>query len=146
MSEIRERFQKLLPERATPAQVLKAMAKAKAEVVQDRWKDFPGKNMEGAASFSTRHGAVTIGDIRHQRADGDKELDSVEVWLGGPANGAAPAWRIINPPTLVSDPVGEIVITDEAPNGRTIVHRYREAPLEALAEFIATNQGRSEGE
>jgi len=132
-----------LPESATPAQTLRAMAQAKAEVVQDRWKSFPGKNMEGTAAFSTRRGEVAIGEIRHRPAENEKELDSVEVWLGGPVSGP-PAWRIINPPTLVSDPTGDVVLTDESPNGRTIVQRFREAPLEAIAEFIATNQGRSE--
>jgi len=145
MSEVRERFQELLPESATPAETLQAMAKAKAEVVETHWEDYPGKNLEGAASFATRQGEVTIGEIRRAPAEDEKDLDSVEVWLGSAAAGP-PAWRIINPPTLVSDPTGDVVLTDENPDGRTIVQRFREAPLEALAEFIATNQGRSEGE
>jgi len=144
MSEIRERFKHLLPESATPAETLKAMAQAKAEVVSSEWEDFPGKNLEGTASFSTRQGEVAIGEIRHRPAEGDKELDSVEVWVGGPAAGP-PAWRLINPPTLVPDPTGEVVLADEGPDGRTTIRRYREDPLGAVAEFIATNQGRSEG-
>jgi hypothetical protein len=144
MSEVRERFRRLLPESATPAQTLQAMAKAKAEVISEMWESYPGKNLRGAASFSTRRGAVSVGQIRHRPARNAQELDSVEVWLGGSAKGA-PAWRIVNPPTLVSDPAGDVLITDRSPNGRNIVHRYREDPLVALAEFIATNQGRSEG-
>jgi len=143
MSEIRERFQRLLPDSATPAQTLKAMAQAKAEVVTERWENFPGRNMEGAASFSTRQGGVTIGEIRHNPANGEGELDSVEVWIGGSHSGP-PTWRLINPPTLVSDPVGDVVLTEDRPNGRTNIQRFREDPLEAIAEFIATNQGRSE--
>lgn len=144
MSEVRERFQSLLPDRATPAQTLRAMAQAKAEVVSDQWSQFPGKNLRGSASFATRQGNVTIGAIRRRPAENAKELDSVEVWLGGSASGS-PAWRIINPPTLVSDSTGDVLITHESPNGRNLVLRYREDPLGAIAEFIASNQGRSEG-
>lgn len=144
MSDLRARFQELLPERATPAETLRAMAQAKAEVLSVEWEEFPGKNIEGTASFATRQGSVVIGDIRHLPGEGEKELDSVEVWVGGPAAGP-PAWRIINPPTLLPDPTGEVVITDEDPSGRTTVRRYREDPLGAIAEFIATTQGRGEG-
>lgn len=143
MSDVRARFQEILPESATPAQTLKALAQAKAEVVTDKWSRFAGKNMQGTASFSTREGEVVIGGIRHRPPEGPKDLDSVEVWVGGKAAGS-PTWRIINPPTLVSDPAGSVMIAEKAPGGKSVNRRYREDPLAAIAEFIATNQGRSE--
>lgn len=143
MSQVRSRFQEILPDSATPAQKLRSLAQAKAEVLTTEWDNFAGKNMEGSASFSTRQGVVTIGAMRHRPAEKATELDSVEVWLGSGSAGP-PAWRLINPPTLVPDPAGNIIIAERTTPSHTIHRRYREDPLAAVAEFLASNQGRSE--
>lgn len=53
----------------------------------------------------------------------------VEVWLG-PKQGP-PAYRIFNPPTLARDPLGDIEVRGQ---------KYREDPLGALAEAIASHR------
>lgn len=119
------------------------MSQAKAQVLTEKWDTHPGKNLEGLLSFTTPNGHVAIGGINRVPATTDTELDSVEVWVGGPAEGA-PTWRIINPPTLVADPLGDINVVETLPGGKTLVRKYREDPIQALAEFLATNNGESE--
>jgi len=77
----------------------------------------------------TRHGAVHI-----ERFDFHKEGEHewVEVHMGGQVEGGDPHFRIENPPTLVSDPAGDIELA---------TGRYRHDPLAALAELVAQYGG-----
>src|SRR3546814_10643627 len=87
--------------------------------------------MKGVASFSTRYGEARIGGIRY-RPDAEK-LDSVEVWVGEQAGN--PTYRLINPPTLVADPTGDVVLVEKDHVRKTdVVRRYRVDPLHAIAE------------
>lgn len=81
--------------------------------------------------------AVSTPDGREVHIDGlstveDGARSRVEVRLAGVPEGGDPSFVIVNPPTLVPDPLGDKVI-----NGMT----YREDPLRALAQAIADNGG-----
>lgn len=56
----------------------------------------------------------------------------VEVTLAGATEGGDPSFRIVNPPTLVPDPLG-----DREVNGV----RFREDPIAAIAFVIAETGG-----
>lgn len=141
MSEIRETVRDIRENSPTPAEALQAVSRAKAVEVLRRWDSFQGKNLDGVATFRTRTGKATIGGIRH-RQDAEK-LDSVEVWTG-PVKGS-PAYRLINPPMLVEDPQGDVILTENDPlRKKKVVRKYRVDPLQAIAEFLGSQNGRSE--
>jgi hypothetical protein len=56
----------------------------------------------------------------------------VDVYLEGQTESGETHYRIINPPTLVQDPAGDIEV-------RGVM--YREDPLAAIAEAISTHGG-----
>lgn len=124
----------------TPAEALQAIARAKAREVGETWKGYQGKNMNGVATFRTRSGRTAqIGAI--QVNEDPSGLDSVEVWVG-PQQGP-PTFRLINPPVLIPDPQGSEVLTEFDPlRKKTTVRRFRVDPLQAIAEVIASNNGR----
>lgn len=81
--------------------------------------------------------AVTVPDGREVQIEAlsvteDGARSSVEVRLAGSTEGGDPNFVIVNPPTLVPDPMGDKVIRGM---------RYREDPLRALAQAIADNGG-----
>lgn len=76
----------------------------------------------------TRWGTVRIDRLE---VHADEGRSWVDVWADG-AEGGDPHFRIVNPPLLVEDPGGPVVI-----GGRT----FREDPLAAVAEAIASNGG-----
>jgi hypothetical protein len=119
----------------TPAQALQAISRLKAQEVKRKWDEFEGKNLEGVAGFQTKHGQARIGGIVH-REDPDG-LDSVEVWVG-PQSGP-PTYRLINPPTLVPDPSGDVILTERDPlRQKDLIRRYRFDPLQCIAEVVAS--------
>jgi len=142
MIEIRDKIRDVAEGSPTPAEALQAVSRLKAREVAQRWAEFPGKNMEGVASFQTRRGQAQIGAVRHnQDSDG---IDSVEVWVG-PQQGP-PAFRLLNPPMLVPDPIGSEILTEYDPmRQRNIVRRFRVDPLQAIAEVIASQNGSEQG-
>lgn len=77
----------------------------------------------------TRRGEVHFAQIDPHEEGG---RSWVEVRLDGPTAGGDPHFKIVNPPTLVPDPLGEIEV-----NGA----RYRHDPIAALAEVIASLGG-----
>lgn len=138
MSEVTDHIRDVREGSPTPAEALQAISRAKAKEVAQRWTEFPGKNMSGVAHFQTRNGSAQIGAIVHRQDENG--LDSVDVWLG-PQQGP-PAFRLINPPTLVPDPAGSEIITEHDPlRKRDIVRRFRVDPLQAIAEVIASQNG-----
>ena len=82
----------------------------------------------------TRHGQVELANVAHKV--GDDGLEYVEVYTAGATVSGDPHFKIWNPPVLVEDPVGEIELS-----GR----RYREDPLGAIAEVVASAGGRQKG-
>lgn len=76
--------------------------------------------------------AVTTPDGREVHIESFSVTDtSVEIRLSGAAGGD-PHFVIVNPPTLIPDPLGDVIV-----NGM----RFREDPLRALAQAIADNGG-----
>lgn len=138
MTDITEKLRDITEDSPTPAEALQALAAAKAQEVGVQWAQFPGKNMDGLASFQTKSGSAQIGGIRH--VSNPEGLDSVEVWVG-PQQGP-PAFRLINPPMLVDDPTGSEVLTEfDQRSQRTVTRRFRVDPLQAIAEVIASQNG-----
>lgn len=142
MSDITDKIRDIRDGSPTPAEALQAISREKAKEVEARWDAFSGKNLEGVASFQTRGGMAQIGHLRH--VSNPDNLDYVEVWVG-PQQGP-PAFRLINPPTLVPDPQGSEVLTEYDPiRQRNIVRRFRVDPLQAIAEVIASHNGSEQG-
>lgn len=139
MSELGDKIRDVREGSPTPAEALQAVSRLKAKAIKERWDEFGGRNLEGVATFQTKHGSTQIGAVVHR--EDPNGLDSVEVWLG-PQVGP-PTYRLINPPTLVPDPTGDVILTERDPlRGRDIVRRYRLDPLQCIAEVIAS-RGRS---
>lgn len=82
----------------------------------------------------TRHGEVSL--VQVQGAVLPDGLKVVEVHAGGQVEGGDPHFVIVNPPTLVEDPAGDVEIS-----GR----RFREDPLAALAEVVGMHGGAMTG-
>jgi len=77
---------------------------------------------------------TSYGDVRIEKVTRQEDpwgVTWIEVWLEG-GSAPEPHWRIFNPPTLVRDPAGDVVIAGQ---------RYRKDPLAAVAETIAANGG-----
>lgn len=123
---------------ATPYVMMQEVARVKSQEVILEWSRNMGKNSMGVVAFATPHGEATIGDIQYfSSPDG---LDGVEVWTG-PNEGGAPTYRLINPPLMVADPLGNVILPVEGTNR---VKRFRVDPLRAIAEFIAHHSGKAE--
>lgn len=90
-----------------------------------------GTRMRGKepTAVPTSRGAVHIARIDTHEEAGRSWID---VHLDGDTEGGDPHFRIVNPPTLVRDPYGEIEVRGE---------RYRDDPLAAVAEVIASLGG-----
>lgn len=80
--------------------------------------------------WTERHadaGNVAVAGVRFGHVE---EIEGgVEIWHG--AKVGAPDYRIFNPPTLVTDPTGDVW-------SETHEKRYREDPLAAVAELIVS--------
>lgn len=85
---------------------------------------------DGALLMKTRYGSVSISSLEHQVDDNG--VSCVSVRLAEPGSSGDPHYRVFNPPQLVEDVRGDVVM-----NGR----RYRVDPLHALAEVVALHGG-----
>ncbi len=79
----------------------------------------------GAGAHATPDGEVRI---RSAVVTGD----TVEVWLEGETNGGDPHFRIVNPPLLVEDANGDVLLAHG---------RFRHDPVAALAYVIGSLGG-----
>lgn len=100
--------------------------------VRQQWVDHPGKNIRGEYTSTSGGVEVRITKIEYGSGDG---LSWVDVWVG--SEPGSPAFRICNPPLLVSDPGGPI----EGTVGGSPV-RFREDPVEAVARAVSFFGGR----
>jgi len=106
------------------------LGQLRAQACADAWATHPGRNMDGHLTVPVRAGGeVRLASVDVQEVDG---VTSVEVHLDGRTAGGDPHFRIVNPPTLVEDPAGDIELAGLY---------YREDPLVALAEVIARHGG-----
>lgn len=103
-------------------------AAGRAERTATAWdeKD-PGQG--GRYVTRTPSGEVVLESLELVDSDG---LRYLEVWAGGQTEGGDPHFRVVNPPLLVPDPDGDVVVRGE---------HFREDPLAALAEVIGANGG-----
>ncbi len=138
MNEILDRVKKAQAGSTTPAEALRALAKAKALEVERVWQGHLGKNMNGVASFQTSGGETHIGHIEVRQDEGGPL--GVEVWLG-PKEGP-PSFFVVNPPMLVPDSAGSEVLEEFDPKTNTTrTRRFRVDPLQAIAEAIGSKNG-----
>lgn len=138
MTDIPKNIRDIREGAPTPAEALRGICRLKTEAVVKAWHEYGGRNMEGIATFQTRNGSAQIGAVVHSKDE--TGLDLVDVWTG-PQQGP-PAFRIVNPPMLVQDPLGEVVLTEPDPyRDRTLVRRYRVDPLQCIAEVISSRRG-----
>lgn len=81
------------------------------------------------AAVRTRRGDVMISKI----VPGEDAVSTwVDVTVAGETRGGDPNFRIVNPPTLVRDPQGDVILQSGT---------FREDPIAAIAEVIATHGG-----
>jgi len=115
-------------ERATEPRTIpegRKRARDRVRAVQTAAADLPE---EGLVS-RTRAGTVHIASVDFGK---EGEVEWVDLTLAGQTEGGDPSMRIYNPPTLVSDPLGDIEVRGK---------RYRRDPLAALAELAAHHGG-----
>lgn len=104
----------------------KALCRAKNKKVMDNLPT-------GRFAVRTRHGDVAIESMTTKTdTDGAEYLD---IHLTGDTQSGEGHWKIYNPPTWVRDPGGPFIGRD----GKT---RFREDPVMAVAEAIASRGGR----
>lgn len=103
-----------------------------ARRVAAAWENTNAKNLDGFYSTEVHGQRVQIGHIEYG-SEGD--LEWVDVWFGKPVG--SPAFRILNPDTLVEDWKGDVLVEEDDGKGGTRKHRYREDPLQAVAETIS---------
>lgn len=102
-----------------------ALAQAWREATQDVPEGEPVR-------VDTSSGVVCLVAVEQ---GGDTTARWVDVTVDDPSSGD-PLFRVINPPTLVPDPDGDVTIGDE---------RYRHDPVRALATVIGTAGGARPG-
>lgn len=113
------------PERAREA------ARLRATAARDAVRDSRSRDAEGVVTVTTAPGR-TVRIQRVELSSTSAETAYVDVYLEGAAQGDEPDFRVINPPTLVADRSGSIIVNGVA---------YREDPLQALAEVITSYGG-----
>jgi hypothetical protein len=99
-------------------------AERRAHLVSRAFKDAGVKKGE-SLTVATPGGEVHFETVT-------SNADTVSVHLAGTTAGGDPAFVIVNPPTLVPDPAGPILV-----NGM----QFREDPLAAIATVIAAHGG-----
>ncbi|HEY3689651.1 MAG TPA: hypothetical protein VGL46_05035 [Pseudonocardiaceae bacterium] len=127
---------------AGPDDPIRQMAarQIKARVLVRLFASHPGKNGKGALTLRPRGSDtdVVISRIDYGEAD---DVSYVDIYADGATVGGDPHFRIINPPMLVEDPAGDIVVTSKRRDGRMVTRTFREDPLAAIAEAIAGQGG-----
>lgn len=110
-------------------------SRERAEKVRDAFKERrkkkPRDEADVAITVATPDGDVDLVSVEY-KTDPETGIGYVEVMVDSPTS-QDPSYRIVNPPTYVEDPMGEVVLGD----GK----RYRDDPVAALAHTIAMNGG-----
>lgn len=107
-----------------------------ARLVATAWENSNARNMDGMIIVSVRGKEIRIGHIEY---GSDDQAEWVDIWLG-PRFGN-PAIRAVNPEVLVQDVNGDIEIDVPTGPGLTRTVRYRQDPITAVAELIASVRG-----
>lgn len=112
-----------------------AQARERASIVAESWANFGGRNRKGTASFNVKGTAIHVSNIEFCEEDGDIP-SCVLIWTGG--NSVSPQYKLINPPILVEDPQGDVELQEETDKGDFKSTRYREDPIKAVIDSIAS--------
>lgn len=107
-------------------------ATSSARRVADAWETSNAKNIDGFFITDVHGHSVQIGHIEY---GSDDAFEWVDVWFGHKLG--TPAFRLLNPDTLVPDLRGDVIIQEDDGRGGTRTHRFREDPLQAVAETIS---------
>lgn len=102
-----------------------------ADKVVEEWESHLGKGTDGALHTVVNGVEITISDIKK---GSDNGIDWVDIYTG---KSRKPAIRIVNPPTLVRDSRGPVVGKETAPDGSERSVRFREDPIQSVAEAVA---------
>lgn len=116
----------------------RAQANERAAIVSEGWDNFHGKNSRGGASFTVGGTVVNIAGIEFSPSTEDSPA-CVHVWTG--KKRGSPQYRLVNPPILVEDSNGEVELVEESRKGKFVTTRYREDPVKAVVEAIASVRG-----
>ncbi len=117
-----------------------AAKRIKARILARLFANHPGKNSKGVLTLRPRGSDTDVVISRLDYGETD-DVSYVDVYADGATVGGDPHFRIINPPMLVEDPTGDIVVTGKSPNGKPMTRTFREDPLGAIAEAIAGQGG-----
>lgn len=104
--------------------------------VVEEWNNHQGKGMDG--SFRTTVGGVDVVIRDIQFGEDDEGRAWIDVWTG---SNQRPAFRITNPPTLVKDSRGPVVIREQHEDGTFQTTKHREDAVQAVAETVAKVRG-----
>lgn len=115
-----------------------AVREIKARLLERDFKDHPNRNPRGELTLRTSRGDVSIASVTFGDTD---DVTYVDVLTTGVTENDDPHFRIINPPSMVDDPGGDVVVTKTMPDGRVVTRRFREDPLTAIAEAVASQGG-----
>lgn len=109
----------------------RTVAQLRATAVRDAVRDSTARDNNDVVTATTAAGR-TVRIQRVELSPESAETAWVDVYLEGQTETGEAHFRVINPPTLVEDRGGEIIV-----NGV----RHREDPLLALAEVLAGHGG-----
>lgn len=112
-------------------------SKENASRVVEEWEAHEGKAMDG--SYRTTIGGIDVIVRDIKLGEDDEGRTWIDVWTG---NSKKPAFRIMNPPTLVRDARGNVQVKEVDENGTERTVKYRTDPVDAVAEVIAEVRGR----
>lgn len=115
---------------------VEASPQERARLVVEAWDNSNAKNLDGQYVSTFGENDVRIGGVEY---GDDAETAWVDVWVGRKVG--APTFRICNPRVLVKDASGDVEISDTNDRGRPVITRFRQDPLEAVAEMIAGVRG-----
>lgn len=119
--------------------IMRVIMGLRNQAVLDRlaaWRAIYGS---GTVTMSTRVGEVVIQDVVGETLpDG---TPCIRVLIQGHTESGETDFRIINPPSLVADPNGDVIITDSRPGSTMQPRKYREDSMAAIAEVVALYGG-----
>lgn len=103
-----------------------------ARRVADAWENSNARNLDGFYVTEVKGNTVQLGHLEY---GSDDTLDWVDVWFGHKVG--SPAFRLLNPDLWVQDRHGDIIVKEDDGRGGHRTIRFREDPLQAVAETIS---------
>lgn len=136
MGEIRDRIDAVLADGTLTAQQrMRAMRRIRGEAMRDAMPNLP---------HSFNRGAWVITIESAQWRPQEQMLEIVVTVYNTTTQTYAELdnpFQFINPPTLVEDPTGDVIVETTSRDGTKTTRRFREAPLAALRQIIVDAVG-----